>query len=80
MYSKEDGTPASKLPDQIHYMTKKSRHNKIMSIQKEISKNNLEAKIGNTYEVLIENISFDSKYYIRKNLYGCTRRRSELYL
>ncbi len=75
MYSKEDGTPASRLPDQIHHMTKKSRHNKIMSVQKEISKKNLEEKIGNTYEVLIENMSFDGKYYIRKNIYGCTRRR-----
>ena len=38
-YSKEDGTPAAKLPDQIHGNTKKS-------------------------EVLIENISFDNKYFI----------------
>lgn len=75
MYSKEDGTPASKLPDQIHYMTKKSRHNKIMTKQKEISKKNLEEKIGKTYEALIENMSFDKKYYIRKNIYGRTRRR-----
>jgi len=45
MYSKEDGTPASRLTDQIHHMTKKSRHNKIMSMQKEISKKNLEEKI-----------------------------------
>lgn len=75
MYSKEDGTPASKLPDQIHYMTKKSRRNKIMTIQKEISKQNLEKTQGKTYKAVIENISFDGKYYIRKNIYGCTRRR-----
>ena len=30
MYSKEDGTPAAKLKNQIHPMTKKSRYNKIM--------------------------------------------------
>ena len=33
MYSKEDGTPAEKLPNQIHGNTKKSRYNKIMSLQ-----------------------------------------------
>ncbi len=64
MYSKEDGTPASRLKEQIHPSTKKRRYNKIMQIQKEISKQNLLKKIGKTYEVLIENISFDKKYYI----------------
>ena len=63
-YSKEDGTPAAKLKEQIHPMTKKARHRKIMTIQQEISKNNLEEKIGNIYDTLIENISFDGKYYI----------------
>ena len=44
MYSKEDGTPAAKLPNQIHGNTKKSRHNKIMEEKKKISKENLEKK------------------------------------
>ena len=64
MYSKEDGTPAARLKDQVHHMTKKSRHGKLMKEQKEISKENLEQKIGNTYEVLIEHLSFDRRYYI----------------
>ena len=45
MYSKEDGTPASRLKEQIHHNTKKSRHRKIMEIQKIISKQNLENKL-----------------------------------
>ena len=35
-YSKEDGTPAARLKEQIHPMTKKSRYNKIMKLQKMI--------------------------------------------
>ena len=35
-----------------------------MSLQQEISKHNLEKRIGNEYEVLIENITFDKKYFI----------------
>jgi ribosomal protein S12 methylthiotransferase len=35
-----------------------------MQLQQEISKANLANKIGNTYEVLIENVSFDGKFYI----------------
>jgi len=64
MYSKEDGTPAEKLPNQIHGNTKKARYNRIMSLQQEISKQNLEKRIGKEYEILIENVSFDGKYLI----------------
>ena len=64
IYSKEEGTPAEKLPNQIHGNTKKARYNKIMKEQQKISKHNLENKIGKIYEVIIENKSFDGKYYI----------------
>ena len=64
MYSKEDGTPAEKMPNQIHGNTKKSRYNKIMILQKGISKENLEKRVGKEYEVLIENKTFDNKYWI----------------
>lgn len=64
MYSKEDGTPAEKLPNQIHGNTKKSRYNKIMNLQQQISRQNLEKRIGKTYETLVENKTFDNKYWI----------------
>ena len=63
-YSKEDGTPAEKLPNQIHGNTKKARYNKIMKIQKEISDQKGKEKIGKIYEVLVENKSFDGKYLV----------------
>ena len=68
MYSKEDGTPAEKLPDQIHGNTKKARYNQIMQIQQKISKEIQSKKIGKTYEVLIEDMSFDGKYYIGRTI------------
>ncbi len=64
MYSKEDGTPAAKLLGQIHANTKKSRYNKIMQIQQKISNENLQKRIGQECEVLIEDVSFDGKYLI----------------
>ena len=63
-YSKEENTPASKMPNQIHHMTKLARYKKIMSEQRGISKEKLEANIGKDMEVLIENISFDGKYLV----------------
>ena len=68
MYSKEDGTPAEKLPNQIHGNTKKSRYNKIMKQQQEISKENLKRKLDKEYDILIEDISFDGKYYIGRTM------------
>ena len=68
MYSKEEGTPAAKLPNQIHGNTKKARYNKIMEAQQEISKQILEEKIGKTYKILIEDISFDKKYLIGRTM------------
>ena len=68
MYSREEGTPAAKLPDQIHGNTKKSRYNKIMQIQQKVSNQNLRKKIGKEYEVLIEDMSFDRRYYIGRTM------------
>ena len=63
-YSKEENTPASLMPNQIHYMTKTSRYRKIMSEQKKISKEKLKANIGKEMQVLIEDVSFDGKYFV----------------
>lgn len=68
MYSKEEGTPAAKLPDQIHGNTKKARYNKIMEAQQEISKEILTNKIGKNYKVLVEDTSFDGKYFIGRTM------------
>ncbi len=64
MYSKEDGTPAARLKEQIHHNTKKKRYNEIMKVAKENSNEKLKSYKGNIYKVLIENLSFDGKFYI----------------
>ena len=64
-YSKEEGTRAEKMPNQVHPSTKKARYNKIMKLQQQISKENLEKHIGKTYEVLIEDaiVTDDKELY-----------------
>lgn len=63
-YSKEEGTPASLMDEQIHHMTKKSRYNKIMSLQQKIVNKKLKNKIGDKIEVLVEGKSLDDNFYI----------------
>ncbi len=67
-YSKEEGTPAARLPEQIHGNTKKARYNKIMAEQQTISKQVLENKVGKTYKVLVEDMSFDGKYFVGRTM------------
>ena len=66
-YSKEDGTPAEKIPGHIHPMTKKARYNKIMKLQQEITIENAKKRIGQELKVLLEERSFDGKYYIGRS-------------
>ena len=68
MYSKEEGTPAAKMPNQIHGNTKKARYNRLMEKQQIISNDKLKEKIGTILEVLIEDISFDGKYFIGRTV------------
>ena len=67
MYSKEDGTSAAKLKEQIHPSTKKSRYQKIMELQQQISKENLKNKIGTLQEVRVEGITKNQKYYVGRS-------------
>lgn len=80
MYSKEEGTPAARLPEQIHGNTKKARYNKIMKAQAEISLNNLEKKIGKSYKVLIEDMSFDGKYFIGRTMQDVPEEDGVVYI
>lgn len=61
-YSKEDGTPAARIKEQIHYKTKQKRLDKIMSLERKISKIKLEEKIGNVYEAIVDGFSDDGKF------------------
>lgn len=61
-YSKEDGTPASRIKSQVHYKTKQKRLDKIMSLEQEISKNKLQEKIGNIYEAVVDGFSDNNKF------------------
>ncbi len=53
-YSKEEGTPAAEMPDQIPEEVKESRRDELMLIQQEIAFRKAEERIGEEYDVLVE--------------------------
>lgn len=79
-YSKEDGTPAARLKEQIHHNTKKSRYNKIMELQEMNSNENLQKYINKEVEVLIEDITFDGKYYVGRTEYDVPEMDGVVYV
>ena len=52
-YSPEEGTPAAKLPDQIPEEIKQERFDRLMSLQRKISRRRNEARIGSVEQVLV---------------------------
>lgn len=79
-YSKEDGTPASCLSEQIHHKTKQKRWNLLMREQKEISKRKLQEKIGNTYMVAIDGMTNDRKYLIARSYMDIPQEDGVIYI
>jgi len=63
-YSREEGTPADKLPGHLEGKTKEARKDRLMRLQQEISADKLLQKTGNVLEVLVEG-SQDDVYYGR---------------
>ena len=66
-YSKEDGTPASRLKEQVHYRTKHKRWDLIMQMQKNISNEKLQEKIDNIYLSIVDEITADNKFAIARS-------------
>lgn len=59
MYSKEEGTPAAKMKGHLRKGVKKQRHQRIMALQKEISRKRLKRMIGKKMEVIVEAVEAD---------------------
>ncbi len=53
-YSREEGTPAAKMPRQVSAKIKKERLNKLMKLQQSISKKKNQQKIGTVLKVMTE--------------------------
>ena len=62
-YSREEGTPAYKLDNQIEEKIKKSRVKKLYEEQKRISKENLSLFKGKVIEIICDGIDYDRQCF-----------------
>ncbi len=64
-YSPEEDTPAADMPGQVPEEIAATRKDRLMALQQEISKEQQEAMIGRTIEVLVEGVSDESEYLLQ---------------
>ena len=64
-YSREEGTIAAKLPEQVPARTKKSRLKKLMKAQARVSFNKNRSLVGHTEQVLVEGYSEETDLLLK---------------
>ena len=62
-YSREEGTPAYKLPDQVYEKTKNARVKELYKVQKIISGEINRSYVGKTLKVLADGIDYDKNKF-----------------
>ncbi|QTQ14658.1 tRNA (N6-isopentenyl adenosine(37)-C2)-methylthiotransferase MiaB [Treponema parvum] len=60
-FNPREGTPAAMFPDQIPLKVKKERLQKVIDLQLEITRKEMELRVGKTVKVLVESVSRDDK-------------------
>lgn len=68
-YSKEEGTPAAKLPDQIADEIKVERANLLMEDQQDVHFTKNETRIGSTVRAIVEHYDLDEEMYYARTEY-----------
>jgi len=60
VYSREEGTAAAELPDEVPTEVAEARRDELMALQREVSREKHEALVGQVLPVLIEGVSDES--------------------
>lgn len=68
-YSREEGTPAAAMKNQVEELVKQQRREEILSIQNKIAISRLEKRVGKVFEVLVEGVADDGIFYFGRS-YG----------
>ncbi|WP_041532889.1 30S ribosomal protein S12 methylthiotransferase RimO [Pelobacter propionicus] len=64
-YSREEGTPAATMPDQVSERVKRERHRKLMRIQARLSFKRNRELIGTTEQVIVEGYSEETELLLK---------------
>ena len=79
-YSREEGTPAYKLKDQIDEDIKISRVEKLYEVQRKISSKNLKSFVGKTISVIADGIDYEKQSFYGRAYFQCPDVDGKVYL
>lgn len=79
-YSKEEDTPASRLPNQVPDDVKEYRANVLMELQREIAKRKNGGRVGEVIDVLIERYDGRNDVYIGRSQYDAPEIDGEVFV
>ncbi|TVY10588.1 30S ribosomal protein S12 methylthiotransferase RimO [Paenibacillus cremeus] len=79
-YSKEEDTPASRLPDQVPDDVKEYRQNVLMEVQREIANERNGHRIGQVIDVLIEKYDGRNDIYVGRSQYDAPEIDGEVFV
>jgi ribosomal protein S12 methylthiotransferase len=69
-YSPEESTPGGKMENQVDEEIKQTRHDSLMEVQQNISRDKHEALIGKTLQVLVEGPSEETELLLQGRFWG----------
>ncbi|WP_026326275.1 30S ribosomal protein S12 methylthiotransferase RimO [Paenibacillus ginsengihumi] len=79
-YSMEEGTPASRLPNQVPDDVKEYRANVLMELQREIAKRKNGSRVGEVIDVLIERYDGRNDVYIGRSQFDAPEIDGEVFV
>ena len=74
-YSKEDGTPAAEMTEQVSERVKRERHRKLMKVQARVSFRRNRAMVGQIEQVIIEGYSEETELLLKGR---CSRQAPDI--
>lgn len=78
-YSREEGTPAYKLPLQVDDKIKEKRVKKLYKIQSKISKNFTKSFVGKTIKVLCDGVDYDMQSFYGRGYFNAPDIDGKIY-
>ncbi|AKG35150.1 30S ribosomal protein S12 methylthiotransferase RimO [Paenibacillus durus] len=79
-YSNEEGTPASRLPDQVPDEVKEWRANTLMELQRKVTQDRGSRFVGQVLDVLVERYDGRSDVYIGRSQYDAPEIDGEVFV
>lgn len=79
-FSSEEGTPASRLPDQVPEEVREERALRLMELQRRISSRRNQRHVGRELEVLIESYDGRSDVYVGRSQYDAPEIDGEVFV